>query len=44
MGILGLLEKPINENEFISLLKKTFNTPLIRHSKLLGKPIKKSPY
>ena len=41
MGVLGSLKKPINENVFISLLKKTFKTPLIRHSKLLGKPIKK---
>ena len=41
MGVLGSLKKPINENEFIAHIKKTFKTPLIRHSKLLGKPIKK---
>ena len=41
MGIFGSLKKSINENDFIELLKKTFKTPLIRHSKLLGKPIKK---
>ena len=41
MGVIGSLKKPVNENEFISLLKKNFKTPLIRHSKLLNKPIKK---
>ena len=41
MGIFGSLKKSLSENDFIELLKKTFKTPLIRHSKLLGKPIKK---
>ena len=41
MGVLGSLKNPVNENEFIAHIKKTFKTPLIRHSKLLGKPIKK---
>ncbi len=41
MGLLGSLEKSLNENEFISLIKKTFKTPTVRHSKLLNKTIKK---
>ena len=41
MGVVGSLKKTTNENEFIAILKKTFKTPLIRHSKLLGKPVKK---
>ncbi len=41
MGVFGSLKKSFSENDFIELLKKTFKTPLVRHSKLLGKPIKK---
>ena len=41
IGVLGSLKQSISENEFIAHIKKTFKTPLIRHSKLLGKPIKK---
>ena len=41
MGVFGSLKKSLSENDFIELLKKTFKIPLIRHSKLLGKPIKK---
>ena len=41
MGVFGSLKKSLSENDFIELLKKTFKTPLVRHSKLLGKPIKK---
>ena len=41
MGVFGSLKKSLSENDFMELIKKTFKTPLIRHSKLLGKPIKK---
>ena len=41
MGVFGSLKKSLSENDFMELLKKTFKTPLIRHSKFLGKPIKK---
>ena len=40
MGVFGSLKKSLSENDFMELIKKTFKTPLIRHSKLLGKPIK----
>ncbi len=41
IGMLGNLNQEFTENEFIQLLKDTFGTPCIRHSKFLGKPIQK---
>ncbi len=41
IGMTGELEKEIEETAFLELLKKTFHTGCIRHSKLLKKPIKK---
>ena len=41
MGMLGALEKEIDELTFLSILKSTFNCHNIKHSKLLNKPIKK---
>ncbi len=41
MGMLGTLPQPMNEKEFLKFLKSTFNTVLIKHTALLGKPIKK---
>lgn len=41
MGMVGELESAMNEDEFFKHLKKTMKTDCIRHSKLLGKPIKK---
>lgn len=40
-GALGFLPQPLSEVDFLSLLKKTFQTGIIRHSKLTGKPIQK---
>lgn len=41
MGMSGTLPKELSEEQFLMHLKKTFNLKVIRHSHLLGKPIKK---
>ncbi len=41
MGMIGELEEPADEKEFLDAVKKTFNCGCIRHSKFLSKPIKK---
>ncbi len=38
-GMIGLLPQPIDELEFLNLLKGKLNTNLIRHTDLLGKKI-----
>ncbi len=40
-GIIGDLENEISEQDFLHLLKKQFGLQAIKHTKLLGKPIKK---
>ncbi len=39
-GLCGHLPEPLEEPHFLELLKKSFGTPVIRHSPLLGKPVK----
>jgi len=41
MGMTGELENETPEPEFLASVKKAFNCGSIRHSELLGKPIKK---
>tara|TARA_R110002073_G_scaffold40547_5_gene115041 strand:+ start:143332 stop:144528 length:1197 start_codon:yes stop_codon:yes gene_type:complete len=41
MGMVGTLANEMTEQDFLAFLKKQFNLKCIRHSKLLGKPIKK---
>ncbi|MBT8186420.1 MAG: Nif3-like dinuclear metal center hexameric protein [Croceitalea sp.] len=41
MGMIGHLDKEMDETSFFKLLKEKMNAPVIRHSELLGKPIKK---
>lgn len=41
MGMIGELEQPHPEKDFLQFLKHTMNSKGIRHSKLLGKTIKK---
>ena len=41
MGMIGELDSEMNESEFLQFVKKTMKTECIRHSELLGKPIKK---
>lgn len=40
-GVVGELEQPADEKEFLKFVGKTFNARGIRHTRLLGKPIKK---
>lgn len=40
-GVIGELETPEEETAFLSRLKTTFDVPVVRHTPLLSKPIKK---
>ena len=40
MGMIGEIEKELEETAFLEHVKNTFGTGVIRHSKLLQKPIK----
>lgn len=40
-GLIGYLEQPKDEKTFLKFLKTTFKADGIRHTKLLGKPVKK---
>lgn len=40
-GMIGILENEMSESEFLSLVKEKLNVPVIRHSELLRRPIKK---
>lgn len=40
-GIIGELSKSINEKDFLQHIKDVFKVPVIRHSPLLNKPLKK---
>ncbi|MEN8230166.1 MAG: Nif3-like dinuclear metal center hexameric protein [Bacteroidota bacterium] len=40
MGMLGELEDPMDEEVFMSMIKERFGVSVIRHSALLGKPVK----
>lgn len=41
IGMNGVLPKELSEKQFFAHLKETFNLKVIRHSRLLGKPIKR---
>ena len=41
LGMIGELEKPMNESEFLAFVKDKMQCGGIRHSGLLGKPIQK---
>lgn len=41
IGMVGSLEKPMKEEDFMQWVKKQMNVSCIRHSNLLGKKIKK---
>ena len=40
-GLIGELQEPVEENLFMEFIKKQFGLRTIRHTALLGKPIKK---
>ena len=41
IGMIGEFPEAVSEKELLELLKKTFHCGCVRHSELLGKPIKK---
>ncbi len=41
MGMMGDLASPVSESDFLQQLKNTFNTGIIKHTKLTGKQVKK---
>ncbi len=41
MGMTGVLPHPFQETEFLELLKKTVKAGCIKHTALLGKPVKR---
>jgi len=41
MGMIGMLEKPLKETEFLQIVKNKMNASIIRHSKFLDKNVKK---
>jgi dinuclear metal center YbgI/SA1388 family protein len=40
-GLIGFLPEPMQEYFFLQMLKQSFDLQLIKHTKLLGKPIQK---
>lgn len=40
-GVIGELKDPLPEEQFLRLLKQKFNVPLIRHTPLCGKTVKR---
>ncbi|QHI38594.1 hypothetical protein IMCC3317_39880 [Kordia antarctica] len=41
MGMIGMFEKPMEESQFMTLLKTKMKVPVVRHSALSGKMIQK---
>ncbi len=41
IGMIGKLENPLDEKEFLQLLKNKFETGLIKHTNLLGRKVSK---
>jgi putative NIF3 family GTP cyclohydrolase 1 type 2 len=40
-GLIGNLPMPVAETDFLAQIKKIFDVPVIRHTRLLNKPIQK---
>lgn len=40
-GVVGTLPRPVDENQFLTLLKEVFRCPVIRHTPLRGQPVQK---
>ena len=41
LGMVGELESPVDELQFLAFLKETFNVECLKHTSLLGRPVKK---
>ena len=40
-GIIGELKEAVDEKQFLAMLKDVFGVPVVRHTALLGKPVKR---
>ncbi len=40
-GMIGVLEKEMSENEFLAFVKERLDVPALRHSELLGRPVRR---
>jgi dinuclear metal center YbgI/SA1388 family protein len=40
-GMIGELEEPVDEHQFLQTIKEVFHCKVLKHTTLLGKPIKK---
>lgn len=40
-GVVGTLPEPVNEADFLQKIKDVCGTPVLRHSALLGKPVRR---
>ncbi|MFZ9388364.1 MAG: Nif3-like dinuclear metal center hexameric protein [Chitinophagaceae bacterium] len=40
-GLVGSLPRPLPENEFLGRLQSVFGIPVIKHTRLLGRPVQK---
>ncbi|MGV3637865.1 MAG: Nif3-like dinuclear metal center hexameric protein [Flavobacteriales bacterium] len=40
-GLVGELDKPLEESQFLAQVKQAFGLSVIRHTKLLGKPVER---
>ena len=40
-GLIGDLENPVEEKAFLETVQSTFKTPVVKHTELRGKPIKR---
>ena len=40
-GLIGEFKEPLNENDFLKLLKEAFQLSVVRHTALLNKPVKR---
>ncbi len=41
LGMIGTLENPMNESDFLNFVKETMQVGAIRHSEFIGKPVQK---
>ena len=40
-GVIGELKQAVDEKQFLAMLKDVFGVPVVRHTALLGKPVKR---
>lgn len=40
-GMIGELDKPLEESKFLAMVKEAFGLKVVRHSRILGKPVQR---